>query len=255
MKYLSYTLNYPWKQWRSEYLTELRKSHRHLLKKSDGKPWVSEGDVVANCPQGESSPRSYWKLGHVLIVRKDGKIRGATVGIASKNRHFTSLNHPLHNYCTPIGNQPFPWTHRHSTINSRIWEQSNSRVRETRQVWRPTHSSATSSTCCCNKGQKKQRQWTRELQHWEFWLWIEYCNIVIIELLYWTLHHRLLNLYLVLIVPQLTTSGQQVEDVVNSFSLLLHHALIMCRGCVGWEWMKIRWTLMSKWIAHQSIIV
>jgi len=38
MKYLSYTLNYPWKQWRSEYLTELRKSHRHLLKKSDGKP-------------------------------------------------------------------------------------------------------------------------------------------------------------------------------------------------------------------------
>ena len=37
---------------------------------------------------------SFWKLGCIqdLIVGKDGKIRGATVGIACMNRRCTSLN-------------------------------------------------------------------------------------------------------------------------------------------------------------------
>ena len=46
MKYLSNVLNHFWKRWRSEYFAELRESHRHLLKKSHGKPRVSVDDVV-----------------------------------------------------------------------------------------------------------------------------------------------------------------------------------------------------------------
>ena len=42
-------------------------------------------------------------------------------------------------------------------------------------------------------------------------------------------------------------------DVVNPFSLLLHHALIMCRGHVGWEWMKIRWMLNE--LSIRAVIV
>jgi len=85
MKHLSYTLNHFWKRWRSEYLTELRESHRHLLKKSDGKPRVSIGDVVIVHKEG--LPHSYWKVGRVqyLTVEKDWRIRGTTIAIAGKN--------------------------------------------------------------------------------------------------------------------------------------------------------------------------
>ena len=96
MKHLSNTLNHFWKRWRSEYLAELRESHRQLLKKSHGTPRVSVGDVVIVHEEGLS--RSFWKLGRIqdLIVGKDGRTRGATVGIAGRSHSFTSLNRPLH---------------------------------------------------------------------------------------------------------------------------------------------------------------
>ena len=59
LKHLSNTLNDFWKRWRSEYLAELRESHKHLLKKSHGNPQVSIGDVVI--VTSEQSPH------HLLI--------------------------------------------------------------------------------------------------------------------------------------------------------------------------------------------
>ena len=95
MKHLNNTLNHFWKRWRSEHLAELRESHRHLLKKSHGEPQVSVGDVVIVHEEG--LPCSFWKLVriHDLIVGRDGKTRGATVRIAGKKQHFTSLNRPV----------------------------------------------------------------------------------------------------------------------------------------------------------------
>ena len=93
-KHLSNTLNHFWKRWRSEYLAELRESHRHLLKKSRGKPQVSVGDVVIVHEEGLA--RGFWKLGRIqsLMIGQDGKTRGATIRLAAKNRS-TSLNRPL----------------------------------------------------------------------------------------------------------------------------------------------------------------
>ena len=51
MRYLSGTLNH---FWRSEYLAELRESHRYLLKKSRGDPRISVGDISG-----------FWRLAHV----------------------------------------------------------------------------------------------------------------------------------------------------------------------------------------------
>ena len=92
MKHLSNTLNHFCKRWRNEYLAELRESHRQLLKKAQGNPQVSVGDVVI--VHEESLPRGFWKLGRIqrLIVGRYGQTRGATVGIAGKKLR---LNRPL----------------------------------------------------------------------------------------------------------------------------------------------------------------
>ena len=53
------------------------------------------GDVVIVHEEG--LPHSFGKVGRIqdLIVGKEGKTRGATIRVAGKNRHFTSLNRPL----------------------------------------------------------------------------------------------------------------------------------------------------------------
>lgn len=78
-----------------EYLAEWRENHRHLLKKSQGTPEVSVGDVMIVHNNG--LPCSFWNIGRIqaLILGKDGKPRGATVGIAGQTRRFTSLYRPL----------------------------------------------------------------------------------------------------------------------------------------------------------------
>ena len=95
MKHLSSTINHFWKRWRSEYLAELRESHKYLLGKPRRAPQISVGDIVI--VHDESLPRSFWKLGRVdkLITGRDGQTRGATVSIASNGRHSTTLNRPL----------------------------------------------------------------------------------------------------------------------------------------------------------------
>ena len=46
LKHLSSTLNHFWKRLRTEYLAELRESHRLLFKKSHGESQVSVGNIV-----------------------------------------------------------------------------------------------------------------------------------------------------------------------------------------------------------------
>ncbi len=62
MKHLNLVLNHFWKRWSSEYLLELRESHRYS-KGVDHAETVSVGDVVL--VHSEKSPRGYWKLGRV----------------------------------------------------------------------------------------------------------------------------------------------------------------------------------------------
>ena len=46
MKHLSNVLNHFWSRWRSEYLNELRESHRYVAEKNSRSPHVTKGDVV-----------------------------------------------------------------------------------------------------------------------------------------------------------------------------------------------------------------
>ena len=83
-KHLTNTLNHFWKRWRTEYLTELRESHRQSNHDSSTKHPIKVGDVVV--VHNESLPRGFWKLGRIqgVIAGRDGKIRGAIVKVASR---------------------------------------------------------------------------------------------------------------------------------------------------------------------------
>ena len=70
------TLNQFWKRWRTEYLTELRESHRQTHRDYSSQPVIEVGDVVVVHDKG--LPRGFRKLGK-MIVGRDGKIRGATL--------------------------------------------------------------------------------------------------------------------------------------------------------------------------------
>ena len=48
-------------KWRSEYLNELRESHRYSAKKTPAHSSVSRGDVVI--VHDDTLPRGLWKLG------------------------------------------------------------------------------------------------------------------------------------------------------------------------------------------------
>ena len=100
-KHLANTLNHFWKRWRTEYLTELRESHRQSNHDSSTKyPIKVEGVVVVH---DESLPRGLWKLGRIQGVNagRDGKIRGAIVKVASRKcqqpllRRSIQLLYPL----------------------------------------------------------------------------------------------------------------------------------------------------------------
>lgn len=65
MKHLAGVLNHFWKRWRSEYLNELRESHRHVAKTTKS-THIATGDVVI--VHDESLPRGLWKLGRIQEV-------------------------------------------------------------------------------------------------------------------------------------------------------------------------------------------
>ena len=161
MKHLNNTLNHFWKHWRSEYLADLRESHRYQ-KKSCGNPQVAVGDVVIVHEEGLR--RSFWKLGCIyeLIVGRDGETRGATVKIAGKSCCFTYLNrplqllYPLEVHSTDLKNTP--QTPQECESRDKAEDQPICQLRPQRVAAR--------------KNEEKRRLWTSELQDWEFWLGI-----------------------------------------------------------------------------------
>ena len=92
---LKHLNNQFWKRWRSEYLTELRESHRQTHRDYSSQPVIKVGDVVV--VHDEGLPRGFWKLGKIqeVIVGRDGQIRGATVKVASRNRQYSRLRRPI----------------------------------------------------------------------------------------------------------------------------------------------------------------
>ena len=95
VKHLGNTLNQFWKKWRTEYLTELRESHRRTVQGSSSQPSIATGDVVVI--HDESLPRGLWRLGRIqeTIAGRDGRTRGAVVKVASRNRQHSLLRRPV----------------------------------------------------------------------------------------------------------------------------------------------------------------
>ena len=108
MKHLANVLDYFWKRWRSEYLNELRESHRYVAKKTSIVPHVTKGDIVI--VHDESLPRGHWKLGHITEVYSgsDGLPRSALVRVATRDRQHTLLKRPLKLLYPLEINQPEP---------------------------------------------------------------------------------------------------------------------------------------------------
>ena len=94
MKHLASVLNHFWKRWRSEYLNELRESHRYVARNTKS-THIATGDVVI--VHNESLPRGLWKLGRVQEVfpGADGLPRSALVRVASRNKQHTLLKRPV----------------------------------------------------------------------------------------------------------------------------------------------------------------
>ena len=95
MKHLNNTLNHFWRRWRDEYLVGLRESHRQNKKEPSLQSPISVGDVVV--VHDESLPRGLWKITRVesVISGRDGKVRGATIRLPTKNRQPNLLRRPL----------------------------------------------------------------------------------------------------------------------------------------------------------------
>ena len=95
VKHLASVLNHFWKRLRSEYLNELRESHRYSAKRTPSYPSVNEGDVVV--VHDDALPRGLWKLGRIqeVLTGRDGQPRAALVRVASRGRQHVVLRRPL----------------------------------------------------------------------------------------------------------------------------------------------------------------
>ena len=79
-----------WRRWRSEYLNELRESHRHGAKNVRN-THIAAGEVVI--VHDDSLPCGLWKLGQIqkVIPGADGLPPSALVRVASRDRQHTLL--------------------------------------------------------------------------------------------------------------------------------------------------------------------
>ena len=84
MKHFASVLNHFWRRWRSEYLNELRESHRHGAKNTRN-THIANGEVVI--VHDDFLPYGLWKLGRVqeVIPGADGLPRCALVWVASRD--------------------------------------------------------------------------------------------------------------------------------------------------------------------------
>ena len=95
MDYLNTTLNHFWKRWKTEYLLELRESHRYGKRVDSSGSNLSEDDVVLM--HSDSKLRGFWKLAKIyrLIKGHDGLVRGAIVRVPTKDGKTTLPRRPL----------------------------------------------------------------------------------------------------------------------------------------------------------------
>ena len=93
-KYLRLLLDYFWKRWRKEYVTELRNLHRQR-RRPEGSISLSVGDVVTLFE--DNLPRSQWRLGRVeqLIPGTDDNVRAAEVKVITKTGRAMTVKRPV----------------------------------------------------------------------------------------------------------------------------------------------------------------
>ena len=94
VKHLNSTLNHFWRRWKQKYLVELREAHC-FSSAGSSEPPVAVNDLVMLHEEGQ--PRGVWRLAKIenLIIGNDGRTRGATVRVSSRNGTVTMLQRPL----------------------------------------------------------------------------------------------------------------------------------------------------------------
>ena len=95
-RYLRCTLRILWRQFRHEYLTELREHHMHCSRKSVDVSKLRVGDVVIIRDDGVKH-RSAWRLGRIesLVVGRDAHVRGALLNTVSELGRPTKMKRPV----------------------------------------------------------------------------------------------------------------------------------------------------------------
>ena len=161
MKHLASVLNHFWRRWRSEYLSELRESHRYASKKTAQASNVKRGDVVI--VHDDALPRGFWKLGRIqeLFSGQDGLSRSALVRVATRERQHTLLKRPLQRlYPLEITNlesdkpaPSLPLTTEPELVPDQHGEGSDA----TEATRRPVRAAA-------KRGNERRRLWIQELQ-------------------------------------------------------------------------------------------
>ena len=86
-----------WKQWRREYLLQLRECHRYC-ERNDSPYQPKIGDIVVVHDDGH--PRKLAKI-ESLLKGEDQQVRGATVRVSSKRSKTSVLRHPF-KYLYPL---------------------------------------------------------------------------------------------------------------------------------------------------------
>ena len=84
-------------QWRKDYLTGLRESHR-INSQQRGTSDIKVGDVAVL--KDDSTKRAFWKLGLIdeLITGRDGKIRAALVRVGGSDGQARLLKRSIYIY-------------------------------------------------------------------------------------------------------------------------------------------------------------
>ena len=73
-----------WKRWKSEYLIELRETHKKSKRKNSISDLINENDIVLISE--DNVKRNEWRRGRVnkLLTGKDGQVRGAELVVVNK---------------------------------------------------------------------------------------------------------------------------------------------------------------------------
>ncbi|XP_066910509.1 uncharacterized protein [Clytia hemisphaerica] len=96
-----------WKRWKTEYLLELRETHKKLARKNSSE-MINENEIVLI--NEENVKRNDWRKGRVskLLRGRDGKVRGAELVVVNKYGNGI-LRRPI--------NKLFPFEYHHSRVS------------------------------------------------------------------------------------------------------------------------------------------